>query len=432
MKSAQHIAASGKKQGQWVDCIAEPGQCRLNGGLHVEESTLKEVQAWAGRRAWVDLTLKDYEDYLQSQIRGTLEQDRRPMETLEQKLERLGKDRVTVPVEERKQQPGTRLDKAFAEAEANKNGMSEKEYYATMWQDYPEILALPLADQKRIREALDVKFQMGGTNTLKAKTLKEWVETGQVNDAVKLRRRMLSSYGKKPEPVKVKPRNSSGGIKPVSMEEFSARLKKINEALNNVPRASTNQTQPAVRVPQNRVPDFVPLNNDSYATQLVLKHLREHKIVGQGAFGSKTKTDKLVEYMVHNQIVFRGTISNYSFEQKPAATYAGVLGNEIRHAYSNIDHMVKSGEISFKKLKSEIENHVENTNKAQTMQKSIHDTFVETSKKELIKTIVRKGHDDNSGLIDRVTSATKASEIYALIQNVDDLKTVDEFSKAGL
>lgn len=427
MKSAQHIAASGKKQGQWVDCIAEPGQCRLNGGLHVEESTLKEVQAWAGRRAWVDLTLKDYEDYLQSQIRGTLEQDRRPMETLEQKLERLGKDRVTVPVEERNQQPGTRLDKAFAEAEANKNGMSEKEYYATMWQDYPEILALPLADQKRIREALDAKFQIGGTNTLKAKTLEEWTKKGFIAGADDLKKSMISMYGKKSEPVKVEPRNSSGGIKPVSMEEFSARLEKINEALN-VPA----QAQPAVRVPQNRVPDFVPLNNDSYATQLVLKHLREHKIVGQGAFGSKTKTDKLVEYMVHNQVVFRGTISNYSFEQKPAATYAGVLGNEIRHAYSNIDHMVKSGEISFKKLKSEIENHVENTNKAQTMQKSIHDAFVETSKKELIKTIVRKGHDDNSGLIDRVTSATKASEIYALIQNVDDLKTVDEFSKAGL
>lgn len=57
--SKQHIAASGAKAGQWVKCIAQ-GNCRLS-GLHVEERTLKEVQDWAGRRAYADLTQKDYE-----------------------------------------------------------------------------------------------------------------------------------------------------------------------------------------------------------------------------------------------------------------------------------------------------------------------------------------------------------------------------------
>lgn len=432
--SKQHIAASGAKAGQWVKCIAQ-GNCRL-GGLHVEERTLKEVQDWAGRRAYADLTQKDYEDYLQSQIRGTLEQDKRPMETLEEKRERIGRadGRATKAPAERKQQAGTKL----RETQKLKGTLPEEEYYNRLFEDYPEIDKMSLAEKKRIEKLLNKKHPenaYGSVNfTDKAKTLKTWVKNGNIENLDRLTT-YVNATTKKPSPevraFASQVINAVENQRKVTVTQVTSVPKNARSIIPQTQGQSQHQREQVAqrREEANRIPDYKPLNDESPATQAVLKQLQNYEIPGQGAFGSKTKEDKIVEYMVRNQLRFTGTAGDYSFEKIPATQYARDLDGEVSHNYKTIPLVKKYN--TLRDMKNKLEKTVDQHDNHVRMQKSIHDSFVEASRKELQLVLFQKGHDDGEYAL-KVASATKASEIYSLKNAIKELKQQDEFSRAGL
>ena len=65
-----HVAGSGIRAGQWVKCDAQQ-KCRV-GGSHVAQSDIKNVQKWAGRKAFNDVTSEDYINYRTAQIAGKI------------------------------------------------------------------------------------------------------------------------------------------------------------------------------------------------------------------------------------------------------------------------------------------------------------------------------------------------------------------------
>lgn len=429
--SNQHIARSGKKAGQWVKCQAQDAHTCPLGGAHVLEGTLKDVQQWAGRRAWVDLTQKDYEDYLQSKIRGTLEQDRKPLETLEEKKARLGvaeEGRVTPAPKERKIQPGTRL----RDIQALKDVYSEEEYYQKLFETYPEIDGLPLSDKKRIEKLLNELYpapaSVGANFTKKAAMLKLWAENGHVNNLTQL---TASTKAERQRQAQLTPKAYVDKV--LAQPLFQREQERSSSSAQTRSQTSSSKPKPALVVPpavkKNDIPNFVPLNDDSVSTKAVLAQLQSYEVKGQGAFGAKTKEDKLVEYMVRNQLRFTGTAGNYGVEKISATRYASDLNAEVSHSYKVLPLVQKYH--SLRQVKGNLEKTVDQHVTHEKMEKSIHDSFVSASKTELLTTLVQKGHED-SDFSFKVASATKASEIYDLRAAISQLSFQDEFSRAGL
>lgn len=62
MAARKHIAKSGKKQGQWVNCPAGT-KCR-NGGMHIDDTTLQATRLWRneGKKGYVTIKSLDKSD----------------------------------------------------------------------------------------------------------------------------------------------------------------------------------------------------------------------------------------------------------------------------------------------------------------------------------------------------------------------------------
>lgn len=351
------------------------------------------------------------------------------METLEEKRERIGRadGRATKAPAERKQQAGTKL----RETQKLKGTLPEEEYYNRLFEDYPEIDQMSLAEKKRIEKLLDKKYPetaYGSVNfTDKAKTLKTWVKNGNIKNLDRLTK-FVNVTTKKPSP---EVRAFASQVVQAVQTQKEVTVTQVTSVPKNA-RSIIPQTQGQnhhQREEANRIPDYKPLNDESPATQAVLKQLQNYEIPGQGAFGNKTKEDKIVEYMVRNQLRFTGTAGDYSFEKVPATQYARDLDGEVSHTYKTIPLVKKYN--TLRDMKNKLEKTVDQHENHVRMQKSIHDSFVEASRKELQLVLFQKGHDDGEYAL-KVASATKASEIYSLKNAIKELKQQDEFSRAGL
>lgn len=86
-----------KTPGKWVPCLAKE-ECTLKGETpHNNLGVLKETQNWAGRRSQQDVTDEDVSAYKAAVLQGKVEETRRPLESLEDKKKRLGKEKLTTP-----------------------------------------------------------------------------------------------------------------------------------------------------------------------------------------------------------------------------------------------------------------------------------------------------------------------------------------------
>lgn len=430
--STKHIAASGKRAGQWVTCLAT-GTCPL-GGHHVDEVELKKVQVWAGRRAFVDLNADDYKDYLKSKIAGTLEQDKRELETLEEKRARLGEDQIVQ--KPKNKQPGTKLrdsEKAAKDAmNASPDGIiNSKDYYDIVFQDYPEVVALSVDKQKAIQDYLNAKYGHWAPTrnyTDREKELKRIIENGDINNKAKLKR-----------DAEARLRNREQKIEWVStlpdfIDKKNKLDSKIDEAMGSLP-VSKPVSEPKVVNNFDGIQDYVPLNQGTATEAALLTQLQSYQ-GERGAFGKVSRKTRILEKLVHNQIVFDGNSDSYSFEKKSINKYARRVEDNINMAQSNINTIESSarGQSSAKTLKqmeAKLDKYIADRERTETMEKNVHDDFVKVSKKELITDLFRKGYDNSEHAL-QVASATKASEIYSLKKVIDKLVKRDEFAAAGL
>lgn len=578
----RHIAQSGKNAGQWVTCIAN--KCPL-GGAHVEEQTFKEIQDWAGRRAAVDVTAQDYADYMSAVLAGRLEQDRRPMETLDEKRARVGGERVTKDPGARKKQPGTKFRESEAEANKKKNTVSETEYYRILFQDHPKALDLTLAQQKKLSAYLTAthgQWAPTANYTKRVENLEKILATDKV-DSLKVpstpahgsfvtqaatpaeinRKRNLKadeiaairriegvgrSTGKRPQtghgyrPIipsvcqasdpstcryhgasqsqlqtlagnlqaaemavksKVLTRHAHAeklfaqfpnlmklavdqkekvynivvtehGLTPEKAGERAALLLAFDSGEVLVPKGtvftpkelqkkkvapvkSTPKKPVAVKqkenqwgyvvdliesnkpianrqtTPQpmvNQIADYSPLNPDDATTKTLLNKLKTFK-GERKAFGRVPTKSRIMEFMVHNQVIISGTFDEPVFKKLSVKKYASSLESQLNHASNNLDKFESYKKISLKEIENRMEKFMVNYERNESMEREIHDAFVESSKKELQTELFQKGYHDGNHLL-RVSDASKASEIYALKREVAQLKQQDEFSLAGL
>lgn len=417
----KHIAGSGAKKGQWVNCTTSPSACPLGGTIHADSRLIEKVRDWSGRRAYSDVNLQDYKDYMQSEIAGTLEADRKPLETLEEKKARLGVD--TFAKKAGKKQPGTRMKETLA----LKDSLSEKEFYNKLYEDYPELQNKSLQEQREINNMLDIAMKGKNTPsmTVRAGLLKSWVKNGQTDKLESLKDTVNFLYVRRGP---AKPKGWPAIVSALESEIDTKRESKVRESLND----STKATRVA---PVNNIQDYKPLNDDSVASQIALKHLTEYEVPGTGAFGSKNKVDKYVEYMVRNQVVLNGNLMDHSFKRVPAVEYLSNIDSRVQTLYKAAEIFSKTKNTEYKKsatkLAREAENYIESDNNRRAIRQASHDEFVSTSKTQLLRKAVNKGHED-SGLLLRIQNITKASEVYELEKTVDSLKYQDEFSKAGL
>lgn len=435
--SSKHIAASGKRAGQWVTCLAPKGECPL-GGHHVDEMELKKVQEWAGRRAFVDLNADDYKDYLKSKIAGTLEQDKRELETLEEKRARLGEDQIVQ--KPKKRQPGTKLrdsEKAAKDAmNASPDGIiNSKDYYDIVFQDYPEVVALSVDKQKAIQDYLDTKYGKWAPTrnyTDRERELKRIIENGDINNKAKLKRDSEARLRAREERIQWV------STLPDAKAKKSKLDSKVDEVIGSLPVSKpVNKPVSEPKVVNNfdGIQDYAPLNQGTATEAALLTQLQSYQ-GERGAFGKISRKTRILEKLVHNQIVFDGNSDSYSFEKKSITRYARRVEDNINMAQGNINTIESSsrGQSSAKTLKvmeAKLDKYIADRERTETIEKNVHDNFVKASKKELITDLFRKGYDNSEHAL-KVASATKASEIYSLKSVIDKLVKRDEFDMAGL
>ena len=456
--SNKHVAASGKRTGQWVTCLAPKGECPL-GGHHVDEFELKKVQVWAGRRAFNDLNADDYKDYLKSKVAGTLEQDKRPMETLEAKKERLGKDDLSHQV--KKKQPGTKLreaEKAAKDAYENGSGsISWAESVSLIFKDYPAVTDLPLNRQTLIQDYLEAKYGKWAPTknyTEREKELRRIIENGDINNPAKLkkaideeskspRQKAFEYMSTLPDAVakknkldsKVEETLNSSTINRDPYRNVISAIEQINQD-SQQPVRNKKQATPVSSINNNGISDYQPLNQGTATEAALLTQLQNYK-GERGAFGKVSRKTRILEKLVHNQIVFDGTTDSYSFEKKSINSYAQRVESNINMAQGNIDSIEKrasrnqSNAKTLKVMEAKLDKYIADRERTETIEKNVHDDFVKASKKELITDLFRKGYDNSEHAL-QVASATKASEIYSLKKVIDKLVKRDEFAAAGL
>lgn len=433
--SSKHIAASGKRAGQWVTCLAPKGECPL-GGHHVDEMELKKVQEWAGRRAFVDLNADDYKDYLKSKVAGTLEQDKRELETLEEKRARLGEDQIVQ--KPKKKQPGTKLrdsEKAAKDAYENDTSISWAESVSLIFKDYPAVRELPLNHQTLIQDYLEAKYGKWAPTrnyTEREKELRRIIENGDINNKAKLKRDVEARLRAREERIQWV------STLPDAKAKKSKLDSKVDEAIGSLPISKpVNKPVSEPKVVNNfdGIQDYAPLNQGTATEAALLTQLQSYQ-GERGAFGKVSRKTRILEKLVHNQIVFDGNSDSYSFEKKSITRYARRVEDNINMAQGNINTIESSsrGQSSAKTLKTmeaKLDKYIADRERTETIEKNVHDNFVKASKKELITDLFRKGYDNSEHAL-KVASATKASEIYSLKSVIDKLVKRDEFDMAGL
>lgn len=435
-----HVAKAGAKTGQWVECDAsKPERCR-NGGVHIEKQEVNKIQTWAGRRAVVDVTMQDYVDYRQSELAGTLTTTQRAMETLAEKRARLDKDgngRITKAPEERKKQPGTLLRENIAKANdyLAKNPTDADGFLERYYADYPKWKEY---DKKKL-------IDLAKTVTLECKSRpSEAVKT--VQDAINNGR-----FPTKLEDIRsVIPATSTE----IALKRKQKEANEILEFFSNKPvddskspvckAANPNQcphhgnrvqnTPPAVPLRgYNQIADYKPLNEGTSAEVAMLAQLKAYR-GERGAMGRVPRRTKILEFMVHNQIVFKpgSYADSYKLERRSVTYYAGNFESLLKNTTQAVDSFTNEEGRSFQRgLEDKLVRFLEEHSHNESVKQNIHDEFVRSSKTSLLTTIVNKGHE-RSDIALRVASAKRASEIYQLEKEVNVLKNQDEFTAAGL
>ncbi len=443
-RSKMHVAKTGAKAGQWVYCNAETAKSCRNGGTHVEKHQVDKIQTWAGRRAAADVTMQDYVDYRKSEIAGTLTTTQRPMETLAEKRARLDKDgdgRITKAPETRKKQPGTLLREQFKQAESVQS--TWQNYFEVIFKDYPGWEDHSPEKLKRL-----VKFarnRMGDNPTLVHRTFKQAFETGRFPTE-----REVAPYNRQQF---VTHKASAAELRRKEEQELASEIMAYftNKPFDDSKSAHCEAADPskcpyhgvaaqkqikAEKARQakqaNQLVDYEPLNEGTPTEAALLAQLRSYR-GERGALGRVPRRTKIIEFMVHNQIVFKGgsTRDDYEFERRSIDYYARNFDGVLDVTNKGLDILTRDGRKYEKNLEERLERYLEENTHNESVKQNIHDEFVRTSKTGLLTTIMNKGHE-RSEIALRVAGAKKASEIYQLEKEVNALKHQDEFTAAGL
>lgn len=215
------------------------------------------------------------------------------------------------------------------------------------------------------------------------------------------------------------------------VKEIAESAKQLNLDLNNKTSKRVNPyTKKELKENSSgSIKDFAPLNEDTSLNRALFDDLQKYETT-KNPLGLKTATGKLMEKMVHNQIIFsyytkgelkvkKISIKDYSenFEY-----YSERLNQDIR----------KLEDIGYSKKEIDkiVNDSVNQHQIKESREKSIHDTFVKETKFSLINKLVELNEDDNP-IVLKVSQANKASEIISLEKEIMNLKKKDEFASLG-
>lgn len=213
--------------------------------------------------------------------------------------------------------------------------------------------------------------------------------------------------------------------------ERAARRKAKLESLYGVPEQPNNPSpvkqDPYVtpKLLDSDVKDYKPLNEDSPLNRRFLKAITAFES-NTGLLGSKTKTDKMLEKLVHNQIHFEGKLNDPKFTKTSIVSYSKDYANRVSHTKKSLEQVLKV--TNRNSLNNLIDKAISQHEADANANEKLHKIFVEDSQSRLINKVNELGHGDGP-LVSKIMKAELASEVYALEDEVRKLNKRDEFAE---
>lgn len=177
----------------------------------------------------------------------------------------------------------------------------------------------------------------------------------------------------------------------------------------------------------NVIKDYVPLNEDTALNRKYIEELKKYE-EPKGFFGNKSRKSKVIEDLVHNQIILKCDGESLTFEKISAESYSANVNQQIEIAKREYDKHVDSYSGSRSSIEKSLNEYIESYETNVQREKKIHDLFVEDSKNRLIARLSELGYDDNP-IVSKIARVTKASELKSFDAKVNTLKKKDPFEE---